>query len=98
MAKFSRRRFFGLSAATVGAASVPNLPFPLRSALAATPARKSPAAVRHVVVLMQENRSFDHYFGTLRGVRGFDDRTALRGHTDSVFAQNGANDDCVKPY
>ncbi|MGI8841491.1 MAG: phosphocholine-specific phospholipase C [Caulobacteraceae bacterium] len=31
------------------------------------------ADVEHVVILMQENRSFDHYFGTLRGVRGFDD-------------------------
>ncbi|MDT8758574.1 phospholipase C, phosphocholine-specific [Sphingomonas psychrotolerans] len=30
--------------------------------------------VEHVVILMQENRSFDHYFGTLRGVRGFGDR------------------------
>ena len=29
--------------------------------------------VEHIVVLMQENRSFDHYFGTLRGVRGFND-------------------------
>ncbi|MFJ7904438.1 phosphocholine-specific phospholipase C [Streptomyces sp. NPDC096198] len=29
--------------------------------------------VEHIVVLMQENRSFDHYFGTLRGVRGFGD-------------------------
>ena len=29
--------------------------------------------VGHVVILMQENRSFDHYFGTLRGVRGFGD-------------------------
>ena len=30
--------------------------------------------VAHVVLLMQENRSFDHYFGTMRGVRGFGDR------------------------
>ena len=30
--------------------------------------------IEHVVILMQENRSFDHYFGTLRGVRGFDDK------------------------
>lgn len=30
--------------------------------------------VEHVVILMQENRSFDHYFGTLNGVRGFGDR------------------------
>jgi phospholipase C len=29
--------------------------------------------VGHVVIFMQENRSFDHYFGTLRGVRGFND-------------------------
>ena len=29
--------------------------------------------VEHIVVLMQENRSFDHYFGTLRGVRGYGD-------------------------
>jgi phospholipase C len=33
--------------------------------------------VKHVVILMQENRSFDHYFGTLRGVRGFGDKQAL---------------------
>lgn len=31
------------------------------------------ADVGHVVILMQENRSFDHYFGTLKGVRGFGD-------------------------
>ncbi len=48
---------------------------------------------------MQENRSFDHYFGTLRGVRGFDDRTALRGQgKDGVFAQSDATAACVKPY
>jgi phospholipase C len=33
--------------------------------------------VQHVVILMQENRSFDHYFGTLKGVRGFNDPNAL---------------------
>ena len=31
----------------------------------------------HVVILMQENRSFDHCFGTLRGVRGFNDPRAI---------------------
>ena len=29
--------------------------------------------IEHVIVLMQENRSFDHYFGTMSGVRGFGD-------------------------
>jgi len=33
--------------------------------------------VKHVVILTQENRSFDHYFGTLRGVRGFSDPRPL---------------------
>ena len=26
------------------------------------------ADVEHIVILMQENRSFDHYFATMRGV------------------------------
>jgi phospholipase C len=34
--------------------------------------------IRHVMILMQENRSFDHYFGSLRGVRGFGDRAVIR--------------------
>jgi len=33
--------------------------------------------VEHVVILMQENRSFDHYFGAMPGVRGFGDRFAI---------------------
>jgi phospholipase C len=35
------------------------------------------ADVEHIVILMQENRSFDHYFGTLRGVRGYGDPRAV---------------------
>src|ERR1700712_4678018 len=34
--------------------------------------------VEHIVVLMQENRSFDHYFGTLQGVRGYGVPRAVR--------------------
>jgi phospholipase C len=34
--------------------------------------------VEHIVIFMQENRSFEHYFGALRGVRGFDDPRAVR--------------------
>ena len=33
-------------------------------------------AIEHVVFLMQENRSFDHYFGAYRGVRGFNDHSS----------------------
>src|ERR1700683_2302301 len=42
----------------------------------------------HIVILMQENRSFDHALGTLRGVRGFDDPRAIRlPNGTSVFVQ-----------
>jgi phospholipase C len=34
--------------------------------------------VEHIVILTQENRPFDHYFGTLRGVRGFSDPRAVK--------------------
>ena len=36
------------------------------------------ADVEHVIFMMQENRSFDHYFGTMRGVRGFADPRAIK--------------------
>ena len=39
---------------------------------------RSLADVEHVVILMQENRSFDHYFGSLKGVRGFNDPRPVR--------------------
>ena len=46
------------------------------------------ADVEHIVILMQENRSFDHYFGTLRGVRGFGDpRVAKFPSGDPVWYQ-----------
>lgn len=51
------------------------LPSGIRRALA-IPANRVTGTIQdveHVVILMQENRSFDHYFGTLRGVRGFND-------------------------
>jgi phospholipase C len=44
--------------------------------------------VEHIVFMMQENRSFDHYFGTLRGVRGFGDpRVAKLPSGKSVWHQ-----------
>ncbi|MBB6146072.1 phospholipase C [Silvibacterium bohemicum] len=46
------------------------------------------ADVEHIVVMMQENRSFDHYFGTLRGVRGYGDpRAVLLPSGKSIFYQ-----------
>jgi phospholipase C len=55
--------------------------------------------VEHVVILMQENRAFDHYFGTLEGVRGFGDRITipLPGGR-SVWEQQRADGTVVLPY
>src|SRR5580692_7901569 len=44
-----------------------------KRAAAIKPAGSDLGAIEHVVFLMQENRSFDHYFGSYKGVRGFDD-------------------------
>ncbi|HEX8009230.1 MAG TPA: alkaline phosphatase family protein [Trebonia sp.] len=49
--------------------------------------------VKHIVILTQENRSFDHYFGTLSGVRGFSDpnvpHQTVGGTRYPVFDQFG---------
>ncbi|MEV4053653.1 phosphocholine-specific phospholipase C [Amycolatopsis sp. NPDC049688] len=52
--------------------------------------------VEHIVVLMQENRSFDHYFGTLRGVRGFGDpRPVTLASGKSVWEQSDGKRDIL---
>lgn len=43
--------------------------------------------VEHIIVLMQENRSFDHYFGTMAGVRGFGDRHPIPTVNGNVWWQ-----------
>src|SRR5689334_16114244 len=66
-----RRQFMGGAAALSGL-----LPVSIQKALALPADRRAGSLkdVRHVVILMMENRGFDHYFGTLKGVRGFGDR------------------------
>lgn len=50
---------------------------------------KSLRDIDHVVILIQENRSFDHYFGTRPGVTGFGDPDAMkRADGRSVFHQD----------
>jgi phospholipase C len=65
----------------------------LRAAAAVRPRGSDLGAVEHVVFLMHENRSFDHYYGSLGGVNGFDaDSTA--------FAQSwpGGSDTTLLPF
>ena len=49
--------------------------------------------IEHVVIIIQENRSFDHYYGKLRGVRGFGDRSARRS-----FAQQDGQGAKIFPF
>ncbi|MCA1219015.1 alkaline phosphatase family protein [Streptomyces sp. 8L] len=90
----TRRRLLG-SAATVGALAAVDaaLPSNVRKAVAAGATKGGKLSdIKHVVLLMQENRSFDHYFGTLSGVRGFSDRTAVKlPNGDPVFKQPDPN-------
>jgi phospholipase C len=85
----TRRRLLGTAAGMAAAAAATLMPPNLRRALAQAPPRNGALRdIKHVVLLMQENRSFDHYFGTMAGVRGFGDRTALTlPNGRSVFYQ-----------
>ncbi|HLI00681.1 MAG TPA: alkaline phosphatase family protein [Acidimicrobiales bacterium] len=75
--RISRRSLLAGGAALGAAGAVsgllPGSAALIEKAAAATPAGSSLDDVEHVIILMQENRSFDHYFGTLSGVRGFGD-------------------------
>jgi len=74
--EIERRDFLRLAAASAGVAAGAGMGSAAIARALALPANRQTgtiADVEHVVILMQENRSFDHYFGALRGVRGFDD-------------------------
>ncbi|WP_329538724.1 phosphocholine-specific phospholipase C [Streptomyces sp. NBC_01358] len=103
----SRRRLLALGGGALGAAAAGSLlPPSLQAAIAAQPAhsagsggRDGLGAIKHVVILMQENRSFDHYFGMLRGVRGFGDRNAVELPSGKpVFEQPAPLGTSVLPF
>jgi phospholipase C len=70
----------GMLKAGLGAAAIAALPPSIQRALAipATVNTGTIQDVQHIVIMMQENRSFDHYFGTLKGVRGYGDRFPIQ--------------------
>ncbi|MGW0331882.1 phosphocholine-specific phospholipase C [Streptomyces sp. NPDC003011] len=72
MPEVNRRRFLQLAGATTAFTALSNS-IQRAAALPANHRTGTIEDVEHIVVLMQENRSFDHYFGALRGVRGFGD-------------------------
>src|SRR5580700_2349045 len=66
--------------------------------LAALPARSQGGdpihKIRHVVIIMQENRSFDSYFGTFPGADGI----PMRGGVPAACVPDPQGRPCVRPY
>lgn len=86
----NRREFLEKSGILMAGLGTSNILHPaILKALAIEPAKNSTFYdAEHVVILMQENRSFDHAFGALKGVRGFLDQTAfIKEDGHSVFFQ-----------
>jgi len=99
MSQQDRRSFLRTVASAAGAsAALATFPPAIQRALANSANNRTGTIqdVEHIVVLTQENRSFDHYFGTLNGVRGFADpfpvpvvnKTGIAGRT--VWVQPNA--------
>ncbi|WP_211444190.1 phosphocholine-specific phospholipase C [Collimonas humicola] len=106
----NRRHFLRTAGAAVAATAYSmnaNAAFPeaIRRALA-IPANNKTGTIRdveHVVILMQENRSFDHYFGTLHGVRGFADRFPIplagnRNVMQQTYINSSKQSRVILPY
>src|ERR1700722_5092475 len=74
----------------VAASVITTLDTPFRAAFAQSSKPSKLTDIDHIIVLMKENRSFYHYFGTLSGGRGFDDPGATRADGSSVFRQADA--------
>jgi phospholipase C len=97
MTDLQRRRFMKIAG---GAAAAVALPTSLVRALSikGNSATGSIRDIEHVVILMQENRSFDHYFGTLRGVRGFGDRFPIPLESGGRVWDQSNGVQIVKPF
>jgi phospholipase C len=97
----TRRDFLRSAAAlTGGALAADSIPDAVARAMAIDP---SPGTTfhdaEHVVILMQENRSFDHSFGALRGVRGFrDPRAHVQPNGNRVWFQTDEKGDTYAPF
>ncbi|WP_249998111.1 phosphocholine-specific phospholipase C [Actinoplanes sp. M2I2] len=97
MAELDRRTFLQMLGMPAVASA---LPASLDKALA-IPANNRTGSiedVEHVIFLMQENRSFDHYFGTLRGVRGFADPHPVRLPTGKSVWHQPHGDSELLPF
>ncbi|WP_028296331.1 phosphocholine-specific phospholipase C [Olivibacter sitiensis] len=97
----SRRDFIKKAAMLAGGAGLwESLPKSIQKALQIKPVEGSTFYdAEHIVLLMQENRSFDHCFGTLQGVRGFNDPRAITlPNKNLVWLQSYNNGHTYAPF
>jgi len=97
----SRRDFIKKSLLLSGAAGLTAMfPASIQRAFAIDPKAGSTFLdAEHIVILMQENRSFDHCFGTLQGVRGFNDPRAINlPDKKPVWMQTNAVGETYAPF
>jgi len=97
----TRREFFQQAAALSGGARLLGALLPaIERASAIDPEQGSTFMdAEHIVILMQENRSFDHVFGRLRGVRGFNDpRAVTLPDGKPVWLQTNAAGETYAPF
>ncbi|PTS94174.1 phospholipase C, phosphocholine-specific [Pedobacter sp. HMWF019] len=97
----SRRNFIKKAALlSGGAAFINTLPPVIQKAMAIDPAPGSTFYdAEHVVFLMQENRSFDHEFGMLQGVRGYNDPRAIDlPNKNKVWLQSNKEGETYAPF
>jgi phospholipase C len=97
----TRREFIKKATLLSGMAGMNTLiPASIQRALAINPNPGSTwKDAEHIVILMQENRSFDHCFGTLRGVRGFNDPRAIQlPNGNPVWLQSNHAGETYAPF
>jgi phospholipase C len=97
----SRRDFIKKAAFLSGALGLPNvIPMSIQKAMAINADLGSTFYdAEHIVFLMQENRSFDHMFGTLKGVRGFNDpRAKILPNQNKVWLQDDEKGNTYAPF
>lgn len=97
----TRREFLKKAALLAGGTSLlDGLPASIQKALAIAPRPGTTYLdAEHVVILMQENRSFDHCYGALRGVRGFNDPRAITlPNQNKVWLQTNAAGQTFAPF
>jgi len=77
-----------------------SVPSALKKAMAIEPPPGSTYMdAEHVVILMQENRAFDHAFGTLQGVRGFEDPRFVRQQNGlPIWFQPDSKENFYSPF